>query len=548
MSQGMEKVQEYTNLLHSSVPLQVTPEKTNKGNVTEGSSNTGKRGRDSRNSKPSPTTPSQPPPKRADLQASGNKHSATTRRASSKPLYPTHEDRKEVEDASERGTRLKIMGIEISVEPKTSPYEKVSNEDLWDHLVKQKALIASTIETISTDLLKQALEEKKVLSGAQHIAEVVSDKVANKATEILCSFLDTTEATEAIIAVATAAGHSVATGIMATPPPVKLSFQESDSQSVLEFKLNTLTLSNPTHLWADKLALHCVRSGLRTQLSEYQREGLLSEVHKVHANMVNDITEVTAHNRATQVQVATLTSAVTELLHKPCDKQLRLYGLEELINTKLHNPKDQKARRQRISEATEYLKAMLEGCGYKNNFILDLIEPAHNRNKGPPLVGIITLPYESDKYRVEGILKEVRSKGLTKVTSRRNVAGNHKASNLPTTSDLDAELRVLYTRKLNEDLTTLSTVSGNEERVKILQTKYSLDQNYRFVVRKKTSDKDPKTFYEFLCPASNSVYMTYKYENTFNQYDFCHDIANPRLRLMAKQSGREWVEKHHLAN
>ena len=143
MSQGMEKVQEYTNLLHSSVPLQVTPEKTNKGNVTEGSSNTGKRGRDSRNSKPSPTTPSQPPPKRADLQASGNKHSATTRRASSKPLYPTHEDRKEVEDASERGTRLKIMGIEISVEPKTSPYEKVSNEDLWDHLVKQKALIAS---------------------------------------------------------------------------------------------------------------------------------------------------------------------------------------------------------------------------------------------------------------------------------------------------------------------------------------------------------------------------------------------------------------------
>lgn len=423
--------------------------------------------------------------------------------------------------------------LHSSVPQKVTPYEKVSNEDLWDHLVKQKALIASTIETISTDLLKQTLEEKKVLSGAQHIAEVVSDKVTNKATEILCSFLATTEATEAIIAVAKAAGHSVATGIMATPPPVKLSFQESDSQSVL---------------WADKLALHCVRSGLRTQLSEYQREGLLSEVHRSHANMVNDITEVKAHNQATQVQVATLTSAVTELLHKPCDKQLRLYGLEELINTKLHNPKDQKARRQRTSEATEYLKTMLEGCGYKNNFILDLIEPAHNRNKGPPLVGIITLPYESDKYRVEGILKEVRSKGLTKVTSRRNVAVNHKASNLPTTSDLEAELRVLYTRKLNEDLTTLSTVSGNEERVKILQTKYSLDQNYRFVVRKKTSDKDPKTFYEFLCPASNSVYMTYKYENTFNQYDFCHDIANPRLRLMAKQSGREWVEKHLLAN
>ena len=30
MSQGMEKVQDYTNLLHSSVPLQATPEKKTK--------------------------------------------------------------------------------------------------------------------------------------------------------------------------------------------------------------------------------------------------------------------------------------------------------------------------------------------------------------------------------------------------------------------------------------------------------------------------------------------------------------------------------------
>ena len=69
--------------------------------------------------------------------------------------------------------------------------------------------------------------------------------------------------------------------------------------------------------------------------------------------MVNDINEVTAHNRATQTQVAALTSAVTELLHKPWDKQLRLFRVEEQITTKLHNHKDQKARRQRISEATE---------------------------------------------------------------------------------------------------------------------------------------------------------------------------------------------------
>ena len=545
----MEETQGATSLLVSLTPPPATPGKSNNVNPNnEGNAQEGKRGRESMGSLDSPGTISQPPHKRADLQKSAAKHKGPKNTAFVKPLYPSHEDRKEVEDAAERGTRVKIMGIEIPVEPRTTPYDKVINEDLWDYLVKQKDTIASEIETISSNLLKQTLEDKKIISGTQHIAQVVADKVENVATKLLCSYLDTSEATETIRTVAKEAGNSVATGIMATPPPAKLSYNETDSPSVLEFKLNTLTLSNPTQLWADKLALHCVRSGLRTHLSEYQKEGLLNEVHKVHADMVNDITEATAHIRSTQTQVAVLTSAVTELLHKPCNKQLRLYGLEERISTKLHNHKDQKARRQRISEATAYLKALLEGCGYTNPFTLDLIEPAHNRNKGPPLVGIITLPYESDKYRVEGILKEVRSDGLPKVTSRRQVAGNHKASNLPAFSDLDAELRVLYNRKLNEDLTTLSSVPGNEEKVRRLQTKYRLENNYRFTIRKKTSDKDPKIFYEFLCPASNSVYMTYKYENTFNQYEFCHEIANPRLRLMAKQSGGEWVKKHLLTN
>ena len=99
-----------------------------------------------------------------------------------------------------------------------------------------------------------------------------------------------------------------------------------------------------------------------------------------------------------------------------------------------------------------------------------------------------------------------------------------------------------------QDLSTLLKVEGNEGKVKDIQTRYELEQSYRFAIRKKTSNKDPKIFYEFLCPASNSVYMTYKYENTFNQYDFCHDIANPRLRLMASQNCGESMKKYLLKN
>ena len=46
------------------------------------------------------------------------------------------------EDASERGTRLKIMGVDLPEDP------KVSHEDLWDHLIAKKALIASALEKI----------------------------------------------------------------------------------------------------------------------------------------------------------------------------------------------------------------------------------------------------------------------------------------------------------------------------------------------------------------------------------------------------------------
>ena len=508
---------------------------------------TGKRDRS--DSPPESPEIAQRPEKRPDLSDSNSKRKkaeATTQKAFIKPLYPSQEDRKGTEDASERGTRLKIMGVDLPEDPKVTPYEKVSHEDLWDHLIAKKALIASALEKISSQLLIQTLEEKKQLSGIEHISNVVSEKVIKVTTEILCTHLEKSDPTADIVAVAKAAGHSVAAGIADAPFPDKLSYQEEDNGDDLSFKLRTLKFTSPTLNWAEKMAITCARSGLQMPLTEYQKEGLLTEVHKAHAGMVNSINEGKAHIGVTQDQVTLLTSAVTELLHKPCEKQLRIYGLEEHLETKLINNKDQRARSQRNKEALVYLRDVLGRCGYKNNFIIDLIEPAHNNknNKRPPLVGIITLPYESDKYRVESLLKEARSEGKTTVTSRRQVAENHKASNLPSIAELDTQLKVLYKRKLSQDLSTLLKVEGNEGKVKDIQTRYELEPSYRFAIRKKTSNKDPKVFYEFLCPASNSVYMTYKYENTFNQYDFCHEIVNPRLRLMASQNGGESMKKY----
>ena len=158
------------------------------------------------------------------------------------------------------------------------------------------------------------------------------------------------------------------------------------------------------------MADHCVRSGLQTPLSLYEREGILSEVHAKHAQMVNNITELKAQGHATRDQVVKVTGAVTELLNKPCDKQLRIYGLSPLIKTTLANPRDQKARSARVEEATAVLSDIFRSNGYNRQFSLTLIEPAANTARHSSVVAIITLPYESDKFRIDSILKENKHK------------------------------------------------------------------------------------------------------------------------------------------
>ena len=98
------------------------------------------------------TPPGQGREKITDTTNSSQKREAKSLSNFIKPLYPTVQDRKGVENASEYGTRVKIVGVELP-DSKTSPYEKVLYEELWDQLVKQKAQLATAIEQISTERL-----------------------------------------------------------------------------------------------------------------------------------------------------------------------------------------------------------------------------------------------------------------------------------------------------------------------------------------------------------------------------------------------------------
>ena len=52
----------------------------------------------------------------------------------------------------------------VPVESKAASFHKVPHEDYTNHLVKQKALIASEIETTSPSLLIQTLQGKKTIN------------------------------------------------------------------------------------------------------------------------------------------------------------------------------------------------------------------------------------------------------------------------------------------------------------------------------------------------------------------------------------------------
>ena len=174
------------------------------------------------------------------------------------------------------------------------------------------------------------------------------------------------------------AGNSVATGIINHPPPTTLGYNSGDPENDINFKMQALTLLNPAHQWAKDMADHCVRSGLQAPLSLYEKEGIMSEIHTNHVQMVNSITELKAQGHETQDQVVKVTGAITELLNKPCDKQLRIYGLSPHIKTTFANSRDQKARSARVEEATAVLSDIFRSNGYNRQFSLTLIEPAAN--------------------------------------------------------------------------------------------------------------------------------------------------------------------------
>ena len=152
-----------------------------------------------------------------------------------------------------------------------------------------------------------------------------------------------------------------------------------------------------------------------------------------------------------------LTSAVAEVNSKEDDRKLRLRNTDSVFTTKLVTSGDKNAvrvsRDKREAELSDWVKTIfgLEK-GFRPNFTVFVIEAKSVNQK---TTGILTLALESDKYRMEKLIKQDRGNDRSKPSSQRYTGPEHDAFNVLPFKDISRDILVKYTQKLTQDTANL---------------------------------------------------------------------------------------------
>ena len=230
---------------------------------------------------------------------------------------------------------------------------------------------------------------------------------------------------------------------------------------------------------------------------------------------------------------ATLTSAVAEICSKEDDRKLRLRNLESVFQTPLVATGDKHAmrasREQREAELTQWVKTIIgKEQGFRPSFTVFVIEAKSANQK---TTGILTLALESDKYRMEKLIKLNRGDDRSKPSSQRYSGPDHAALNVKPFKDISNDILVKYTQKLNHDISNL-----NESEKSRLRDKWSADPDKTSLfITRKTSKNPFRVFFEFVDPSNNVTFMKYiPNSNPFAGFDFKQDIPNPANRDKAQ--------------
>ena len=377
------------------------------------------------------------------------------------------------------------------------------------NLVNQKATMI-----FNGDFLRykdQAPSKETTDTTISVIAASVSDEVSSRVTQLISDLGEIfyrSGDTEL-----DSAARAVKYNVIKSIRPFKSDAREVSRKAVeAVFKANNNSANFPSK---GQLMAHAV--------SEYR-----GREDRARNEYIRDVSVVNLKN-----QSAVLTSAVAEISSKEDDRKLRLRNLESVFQTKLVATGDKFTmranREKREAELTQWVHMIIgKEQGFRPSFTVFIIEAKSVHQK---TTGILTLALESDKYRMERLIKVNRDTDRSQPSSQRYTGPEHAAFNVKPFKDISNNILVKYTQKLEHDISNLET--SEQER---LRAKWNADPDKTSLfITRKTSKNPFRVFFEFVDPSNNVTFMKYiPNSNPFAGFDFKLDIPNPANREKAQ--------------
>ena len=158
------------------------------------------------------------------------------------------------------------------------------------------------------------------------------------------------------------------------------------------------------------------------------------------------------------IQIAKLTSTVTDQDNMESNKMLVIRGLSEVLSAETPGPQN---RAEREQEARDYIKNLI---GFKSPFSLSL-PPSRSG------IAIVTTAFDQDKFKLERLISQARSGKKTNISSKRWTPADKPFSNLPDLETLAKQLKIEMKNHFNTQLTKLR--ASNEDQHKELAEQIS---------------------------------------------------------------------------
>ena len=240
------------------------------------------------------------------------------------------------------------------------------------------------------------------------------------------------------------------------------------------------------------------------------------------------------------------TSAVAENVQSENDKKLRLRNLGKVITTQPIKGGNYEASRANKETREKELKTWLtdickEGSGYNPGFSLFLIDPKGASKQGT--TAIITVPLESDKFRIEQIISSKRKADRDLPSSQRFTGKDHPIFNIPNFNEMSNRILLMYENELKDQLTKITDPVEKDTITK----KWGLHPpDISLYITRKTTKNPFSIYFEFRDPTNNLTLMRYMSNcNPFERFNFREEIPNPGTRQKAMSD--EVYKKRYLA-